>query len=246
MVIRDTLIMCVTRLVYGMVMFLASKGGVQAGQADYAYDPVNRVTNAAYADGSRESYSYDAAGNRIFRVTLAAAIKVDMVPPSVPTNLVSLDFSASQLRIGWNRAFDTGGSGLAGYAVYVNGSLWANTRSTNFLLTGIAPDTDYCLTVTAYDRSTNVSALSSPLCLRTPPFQAPLLTFPISLASRQFQFTITNGTPGPYEVLVSTNLTDWQMWTNLVLPIRGGLFIDPLPGEFSQRFYRLRWSTNGP
>jgi YD repeat-containing protein len=129
-------------------------------------DPLNRLTNAAYSDGSRESYSYDGAGNRLSRVTLAATTPIDSTSPSVPTNLISLAFTPSQLFVGWNRSYDTGGSGLAGYQVYVNNTLAATTTSTNFLL-GLVPGAEYCVAIAAYDRAKNISGLSPTLCFAT-------------------------------------------------------------------------------
>ena len=145
------------------VVFLVISN-LHAATITYTHDPLNRLTNAAYSDGSRESYSIDAAGNRLSRITSAAP---DVIPPSIPTNLVSLAVSSSQLNIAWNRAYDTGGSALAGYRIYVNGTQSANTASTNYLLTGLQPNTQYCVTVSAYDHSGNASAQSSSLCLTT-------------------------------------------------------------------------------
>ncbi len=162
-------------LVCGTFLLL---GVANAASLAYSYDPLNRLTNAAYSDGSRESYLLDPAGNRLSRITSAATIKVDTATPSVPTNVVSLAFTNSQLLIGWNRAFDTGGSALAGYQVFVNGSLTATTTSTNYLLTGLLPDTQYCLTVAAFDHSANISAASLPVCVTTPSWndtQPPLI-----------------------------------------------------------------------
>lgn len=145
----------------------------------YSYDPLNRVTNAAYSDGSSESYSYDNAGNRQTRTTGAATVKLDNTSPSVPTNLVQASFIPSQLVISWNRAFDTGGSGLAGYQIFLNGTNIAATAGTNFLLTGLQPNSQYCLAVVAYDHSGNISAASLPICVTTGTVfdtQPPLLT----------------------------------------------------------------------
>jgi YD repeat-containing protein len=131
------------------------------------YDPLNRLTNAAYSDGSRESYSYDKSGNRTVRITSAATIKLDSTPPSVPTNLVSLTYTPSQLSVGWSRSFDMGGSGLAGYSVFVNGVLATNTTDTTFTLSNYFPGLNYCITVIAADRYTNTSLPSVPLCYAT-------------------------------------------------------------------------------
>src|SRR4029077_13813935 len=65
-------------------------------------------------------------------------------------------------------SFDTGGSGLAGYQIFTNGSLITTTTATNVLLTSLLPKTKCCLSVTAYYHSGNVSSDSLPLCITTP------------------------------------------------------------------------------
>jgi len=206
---------------------------------------MNRLTNAAYSDGSVESYLYDSAGNRCSRITSAPTKRVDNREPSLPTNLVSLDLTPSHLSLAWNRAFDTGGSGLAGYDIFLNGTIIASTTGTNFLLKGLLPNTQYCLSVTAFDRSTNVSARAIPLCITTPMLERPFL-IPLGFDDGTFRVRITNGSLGPYDVLTSSNLMNWQTWTNLFLPLESSLFVDPVSAEFSRRFYQLRWSTNSP
>ncbi|MEI6196638.1 MAG: hypothetical protein WCS42_20160 [Verrucomicrobiota bacterium] len=232
--------------IFGVVCVLFVTTTLHAATFTYTYDALNRLTNSAYSDGAAEKYLYDPAGNRLSRITLAAASQLDVTPPSVPTNLVANNFTPSQLSIAWNHSYDIGGSGLAGYQIFVNSTFVATTASTNFLLTGLMPNTQYCLTIAAYDHSANVSVQSTQLCLATPVFQPPLLTSPGFLPNGYFQFGITGGTTGPYEVFVSTNLSVWQLWTNLILPIPGNTIDDPAASGFNTRFYQFRWSTNAP
>lgn len=210
----------------------------------YTYDSLSRLTNAAYSDGSAESYSYDPAGNRLSRVTSAATTNIDTTAPSIPVSLVTNTFTPSQISISWARSFDTGGSGLAGYNVFLNGILIATATDTSFLLTGLEPGAQYCLSVAAYDHNGNFSAESTNLCVATPIFSPPFLV-PLGFSSSRFQLGIIGGTPGPYELSFSTNLVDWQPWTILVLPTSSNIF-DPVAMGFQERFYRLRWSTNTP
>jgi YD repeat-containing protein len=218
---------------------------MSAATFTYSYDPLNRITNAAYSDGSRESYSYDPAGNRGSRVTLAATRQLDTIPPSIPTNLVSTAFIPSQLSIAWNRSFDTGGSGLAGYYIYVNGSWIATTTGTNFSLSGLSPSTQYCLTIAAFDHDGNISTQSMSLCFSTPLFQPPYLTS-LGFSNGNFQIGVIGGTAGPYDVWGSSNLFSWQKETNVTLPLANGNFLPLNLRSNKQYFYRLGWRTNAP
>jgi YD repeat-containing protein len=217
----------------------------RAATFNYYYDSLNRVTNATYFDGSAEKYSYNSAGNRISRVTLAATSLLDTMAPSIPTNLVSTAFIPSQLSIAWNHSYDTGGSGLAGYRIYVNGSFVATTTDTNFSLSGLFPNTQYCLTVAAFDHDGNISTQSISLCLTTPVFQPPYLT-PFGFANGHFQIGVTGGTVGPYDVWGSSNLFNWEKETNVLLPLANGNFLPLNLRSNGQYFYRLGWRTNTP
>ena len=52
------------------------------------------------------------------------------VPAMVPSGLSALAVSASQINLVWNAATDTGGSGMAGYQVYENGTQVATVTAT--------------------------------------------------------------------------------------------------------------------
>jgi len=230
-------------LTTSIILMLLVGTASKAATFTYSYDSLNRLTNAAYSDGSLESYSYDNAGNRHQRVTLAATSLLDVTAPSVPTNLVSTAFIPSQLSISWNRAFDTGGSGLAGYQVFVNGLFIGTTTDTNFTLSGLFPNTQYCLTIAAFDHDNNVSAQSLAICTNTPVFQAPVLSS--ILANGQIQIGASSGTSGPYDVFGSSNLLNWQWETNIWLPLSNGYFA-PQANGLSPYFYYIGWRTSTP
>lgn len=129
----------------------------------YSYDSLHRVTNVISSDGSRETYSYDAAGNRTSRITGV----FDLSAPSVPAGLVASTNNSGNLQLSWNPSQDVE-SGVAGYLVYLNGEVFANTASATLTLAGVFPNTAYCATVAAYDRASNISTLSSRMCFVTP------------------------------------------------------------------------------
>jgi YD repeat-containing protein len=229
----------------GILFSICSTGSVLATAFTYSYDSLNRLTNAVSSDGSTESYSYDNAGNRLSRSTSAATVQVDTTPPSVPANLVTNNFTPSRLSFDWDRSSDTGGSGLAGYQIYVNGQLVTTTTTTNFVLSGLMPNTQYCLSVAAFDRDNNISVQSASLCVTTPVFEPPYLV-PSGFANGQFRIAATSGTAGPYDVFGSSNLLDWQWKATVWLPLTNIYFTDPDSNVISPYFYRFGWSTNTP
>ena len=105
--------------------------------------------------------AYDAAGN----LSAASAAKVvttpDSIAPSAPSGLSAATASPSRINLSWSGSTDAGGSGLAGYRVYRNGSLIASTASTSYSDTGLAPSTSYSYSVTAYDNAGNTSGQSN-------------------------------------------------------------------------------------
>jgi YD repeat-containing protein len=212
----------------------------------YTYDPLNRLTNATYSDGSAESYSYDAAGNRLSQSYVAATIQADTNPPSTPTNLVTANLTTSGLSITWVRATDTGGSGLAGYRIYANNSLIGTTSSTNFAVTGLLPNSQYCFTITAFDHDGNVSAASQPVCFTTPAIlPAPQLAG-ISISNGLVLFGLYGLGGTNYAVLASSNLLDWNSVLTNNEPAGGLRLIDiPVPANQPQMFYRAQLLTQG-
>jgi hypothetical protein len=92
-----------------------------------------------------------------------AILIVDTTPPSVPTGLTVTVISNSQLDISWNASTDTGGSGLAGYRLYRDGSGTPLVQQSGLTYsdTGLLNGTQYTYRVSAYDGQGNESAQSS-------------------------------------------------------------------------------------
>jgi len=89
----------------------------------------------------------------------------DTTPPSVPTNVNGTPVGSSEVDLTWTGSTDdAGGSGVAGYNVYrdgtkVNSSL---VTGTSFNDTGLQASTQYSYTVSAVDNQGNESAQSTP------------------------------------------------------------------------------------
>jgi len=75
--------------------------------------------------------------------------------------------STTTIQLNWNASTDSGGSGLAGYRVYRNGSLAASPTTNSFLDTGLTANTSYSYTVAALDNAGNVSGSSGAVSVST-------------------------------------------------------------------------------
>jgi chitodextrinase len=98
---------------------------------------------------------------------LVAPLITDTTAPSVPSGVIVSINSSSQITISWNGSTDSGGSGLAGYHVYRNGTLAGTVTGTSYTDTGLSPSTQYCYTVVAYDNAGNISSGSAQACATT-------------------------------------------------------------------------------
>jgi fibronectin type 3 domain-containing protein len=87
----------------------------------------------------------------------------DEEAPPVPGNLNATPLNAYSIRVTWDAVTDTGGSGLAGYELYRNGSLLTTTTATFFVDGDLQPLTTYSYTVLAKDNADNKSAQSAPV-----------------------------------------------------------------------------------
>jgi hypothetical protein len=92
----------------------------------------------------------------------SADIPVDTVPPSTPMNISVSYTGAQQTLLSWDASTDN--ILVAGYNIaYANntGSWTTSTSTTDVILTGLVPDTNYTAIVTAVDIAGNLSAPST-------------------------------------------------------------------------------------
>jgi chitodextrinase len=91
----------------------------------------------------------------------------DTQAPSVPTGLVGIAVSSSQINLSWNAATDN--VGVTGYSVYLNDKLFTRTTTTSFQHTGLSAGTTYSYRVSAHDAVLNHSAwTATPVTVTTP------------------------------------------------------------------------------
>ena len=142
------------------------------GTESYTYDALGRVTTITFPDDTRSSYDYDPAGNRV-----SVSTGVDNKAPSAPTALAATSTLSTKVNLTWTGSTDTGGSGLAGYKIFRNGSTTAlatttGTGTTYADITTVGT-TAYTYIVKAYDGALNISGPSNTASVTTPDSIAP-------------------------------------------------------------------------
>ena len=97
--------------------------------------------------------AFDAAGNLSDKTSITVST-TDETAPTQPANLVS-QISGTSVLLSWNASTDN--VGVSGYRVYVNGQLFETTAETNITITGLNPEIQNTIAVTAFDAAGNQS-----------------------------------------------------------------------------------------
>lgn len=94
----------------------------------------------------------------------------DTTAPTIPQNLSATATSPSRIDLTWSASTDSGGSGLAGYRIYRNGSttVLATVTTTSHADTSVVASTPYSYVVRAIDGAGNESAASNTASVTTP------------------------------------------------------------------------------
>ncbi|MBQ8797480.1 MAG: S-layer homology domain-containing protein [Oscillospiraceae bacterium] len=83
----------------------------------------------------------------------------DTEAPSAPTALSAIGIQANKAIIGWTASTDN--VAVEGYNVYLDGTKIGSTANTSYSIHGLTPDTEYTVTVEAFDLANNVSQKGS-------------------------------------------------------------------------------------
>ncbi len=115
--------------------------------------------------------AFDTAGNVSEITTITASttpclstvastpVVVDVTAPTVPAGLAVVGVSGSSVSLSWAASSDN--VGVAGYNVFVNGTLRGATSSTAYSVSSLACGTSYTFAVQAFDQAGNLSPLTS-------------------------------------------------------------------------------------
>src|SRR5207237_319223 len=97
----------------------------------------------------------------------------DTQAPTVPTGLVGTAVSSTQINLTWNASTDN--VAVTSYYVYLNNVRLADTTTTSFQHTGLAPGTTYNYRVSVADAVPTYSSLTATPAAVTPFASTPLL-----------------------------------------------------------------------
>jgi PKD repeat protein len=140
----------------------------------------------SFGDGSTTNttaniltYTYGAAGTNTVSLTVSGPagsssitltnyiVVSDEVIPATPTGLAVTYVSANEIDLSWMASTNVSQSAFTEYEIFRNGVQVNATTMTNFADTGLAPHSNYCYTVAAFDSERGTSAASAPVCTNT-------------------------------------------------------------------------------
>ena len=110
----------------------------------------------AYNNAMRSEYSNTATVNTMRNTN----------PPLVPTGVIATAVGSFRINLVWTPS-TANGSEVAGYNVYQAGTRIGSTLEAKYSVQGLEAKTQYCYTITAFDRSGNASGNSDPACATT-------------------------------------------------------------------------------
>ena len=154
--------------------------------------------------------AFDAAGNRSPQASATMATSActtalpgDSQPPTTPTGLAVASAGQTTIALTWNASTDN--VGIAGYGLYVDGSLAASPATTGYTVIGLICGTSHTVAVDAYDAAGNRSnvATITTSTAACPDTQPPASPTNVSLGARTTTSISINWTPSTDNVSVA-------------------------------------------
>jgi hypothetical protein len=112
----------------------------------------------------------------------------DIVPPTKPAGLTATATASDRVALDWSNSSDN--VGVAGYTVLRDGAPISTTATSAFTDSTVRPATTYTYAVQAYDAAQNLSPVSDPATITTPP--PPIVFTPTDDASIRSDSAATN------------------------------------------------------
>lgn len=135
----------------------------------HSNSPSTSATVSGLMQGTTYSFyviAVDAAGNASPQSnTVSGTTLVDNQPPTAATNLAITSIGTNNIAVQWSAATDN--IGVAGYDIFVNGTLSGSTTSTNTNVANLDPVTAYTIYVVAKDAAGNLAPQSNSVTATT-------------------------------------------------------------------------------
>ncbi len=126
------------------------------------------ATAGSYALTARATDNGNASTTSVVVNITVTAVNPDTTAPSVPAGLSSPSQTSSSISLSWSASTDNaGGSGVAGYDVYRNGTMVGSPAGTSFTDSGLTAATNYSYRVRARDNAGNASAQGTAITARS-------------------------------------------------------------------------------
>jgi len=125
---------------------------------------VGLVANTTYnvAVSAFDASSNESARSELLEVT---TVDPDLEPPTTPANLQVIDSTDHSLMVAWDRSTDN--IGVKGYNIYLNGRYEGTTVNTVYSILELDHNSEYAVSVSAFDESSNESPLTIPRLAHT-------------------------------------------------------------------------------
>lgn len=128
----------------------------------------------------------------------------DTTAPSAPSGLAGTAPTSSSVNLSWTASTDN--VGVAGYNILRNGTKVGTSTTTSYTDSGLASNTTFTYTVTAFDAAGNVSPASNSVTVTTPATTTPPTISNVSVSPAQTTATVTwtTDTPSSSQVAYGT------------------------------------------
>ncbi len=153
------------------------RDGVLSGTTnDVTFNDTGLSPNTTYVYSIK---ARDVAGNTSeasSSLEITTELSSDVTAPTAPSNLVLVAKSYNSIELSWGASVDD--VGVAGYDILINGTpIVQGVNVTNYVITGLTPNTEYNLSIVAKDEAGNLSEASDALLVKT------LLATPVNVIS---------------------------------------------------------------
>ena len=153
-------------------VLIGRPNGTFSAPAGIVVNPATGENDAANSTEGVYEITYTAGTCGYFSssqtISIVTDISQDTEPPTAPAGLSAANITETTTDLLWTTSTDN--VDLVGYNIYQNGTLRETIAPvTNFVITGLTPDTSYTFRLTALDAAGNESASSNEVTITTLP-----------------------------------------------------------------------------